>query len=299
MPSARRQRLPDQQIRSEQPGLVMKEKKRIFIVVKTYPSISKKHIELVCTAGVLEDGSWIRLYPIPFRRLETFQKYPKYTWIEVEVERNTGDFRPESYRPDISTLRVEEKPKEVDWNERRKVVFKNKKVYADLGELIEKSKNDGLSLAIFKPNKILDFKIEPTEREWDAETLAYFEQESRQLNLFLSPEKIKEQFKVVKKVPYKFSYRLEDITGKESTMMISDWEIGALYFKCLRDANGDEEVALSKVREKYYDEFLKKDLHLFLGTTKEYHNVAPNPFIIIGVFYPPEKLQMDLPLPNL
>jgi hypothetical protein len=272
----------------------MKEKKRIFIVVKTYPSISKKHKELVCTAGVLEDGSWIRLYPVPFRMLEAFKKYTKYTWIEVDVERNTSDFRLESYRPDISTLRVEEKPKKVDWNERRKIVFKNKKVYTDLQELIDKAKNDGLSLAIFKPSKILDFKNEPTEREWDADTLAYFEQESRQLDLFLPPEIIKKQFKVGQKVPYKFSYRLKDITGKESTMMISDWEIGALYFNCLKRVNGDEQAALSKVREKYFDEFLEKDLYLFLGTTKEYHNVAPNPFIIIGTFYPPKEQQMDL-----
>lgn len=76
--------------------------------------------------------------------------------------------------------------------------------------------------------------------------------------------------------------------------MISDWEIGALYFNCLKRVNGDEQAALSKVREKYFDEFLEKDLYLFLGTTKEYHNVAPNPFIIIGTFYPPKEQQMDL-----
>jgi len=56
------------------------EKKRIYIVVKTYPTISKEYAELVCTAGILEDGSWIRLYPMPFRKLEEYQKYPKYSW---------------------------------------------------------------------------------------------------------------------------------------------------------------------------------------------------------------------------
>lgn len=63
------------------------ENKRIFIVVKTYPTISKKYSELVCTAGILEDGSWIRLYPITFRKLDIEQKYPKYTWISVRVEK--------------------------------------------------------------------------------------------------------------------------------------------------------------------------------------------------------------------
>jgi hypothetical protein len=85
---------------------MMPEKKRVYILVKTYPTISEKYSELVCTAGVLEDGSWIRLYPMPFRLLDDEQKYPKYTWVDVEVERNTSDFRPESYRPNTSTMKV-------------------------------------------------------------------------------------------------------------------------------------------------------------------------------------------------
>lgn len=46
------------------------ERKRIFILVKTYPTISATYGELVCTAGILEDGTWIRLYPVPFRLLK-------------------------------------------------------------------------------------------------------------------------------------------------------------------------------------------------------------------------------------
>ena len=41
------------------------------------------------------------------------------------------------------------------------------------------------------------------------------------------------------------------------------------------------------VKKKYYDDFAKtKDLYFFLGTTRQFHNVAPNPFIIIGTFHP-------------
>jgi hypothetical protein len=90
---------------------MMLEKKRIYILVKTYPTISEKYSELVCTAGVLEDGSWIRLYPMPFRLLNDDQKYPKYTWVEVNAERSTSDFRSESYRPDISTMVSSQNPK--------------------------------------------------------------------------------------------------------------------------------------------------------------------------------------------
>jgi hypothetical protein len=42
---------------------------KVLITVKTYPLPSNKYQELVCTAGVLEDGRWIRIYPIPFRSL--------------------------------------------------------------------------------------------------------------------------------------------------------------------------------------------------------------------------------------
>ncbi len=74
-------------------------------------------------------------------------------------------------------------------------------------------------------------------------------------------------------------------------MMIEDWEIGALYWNCLAQAEGDEVAANELVRQRYESEFLKKDLYLFVGTTKANHIKAPNPFIIIGVFYPPLTLQ--------
>ncbi len=75
--------------------------------------------------------------------------------------------------------------------------------------------------------------------------------------------------------------------------MIEDWEIGALYWNCLRSSNGDETIALEKVKEQFESNFVKnKDLHLFLGTTREWHTRrAKNPFVIIGVFYPKKELQ--------
>jgi hypothetical protein len=124
-------------------------------------------------------------------------------------------------------------------------------------------------------------------REWDAKKLASLQNQSRQVHLFKTIEEIEEEFRVVRKVPYKFSYRFEDDAGKQSTMMVEDWEVGMLYMNCLRRANNDEAIAVQKVREKYLDSFFKRDVHFFLGTTKQYHNVAPNPFIIVGVFYPP------------
>ncbi len=83
----------------------MAERKSVLITVKTYPQPSETYKELVCTAGVLEDGSFIRLYPIDFRYQPYWNWYKKYEWIEVEIEKNPDDPRKESYRPNLETIR--------------------------------------------------------------------------------------------------------------------------------------------------------------------------------------------------
>ena len=57
---------------------------------------------------------------------------------------------------------------------------------------------------------------------------------------------------------------------------------------------GDEAVAVRKVKKKYAEEFLSRDLHFFLGTTQEFHFRAPNPWVIVGVFPIPHETQKSL-----
>jgi hypothetical protein len=115
------------------------------------------------------------------------------------------------------------------------------------------------------------------------------------MNLFKDEAALAEELKVVRKLPYKFSYRFKDIEGKESKLMIEDWEIGALYWNCLRSSQGNEAEAIDKVKTKYWDEFVvskRFSPSLILGTTLEHHNKkAPNPFVIISVLAPPLELQ--------
>lgn len=269
-------------------------KTKVLITVKTYPSISKKYEELVCTAGFLENGSWIRIYPIQFRKKSYSEQYSKYDWIEIDLVKNTKDFRPESYRPishETSIVKIGEIPPDGDtWAERRKIVLKN--VHHNITKLITEAKNKDIStsLAVFKPREILDFVYEKEkEREWSAEKLAQFQQ----LNLF---EKDRNNiFQVVKKLPYKFRYIFKDDKGKESKPMIEDWETGQLYWNCLRRHDGDEKKACEDVRKKYLDDFANtKDLHFFLGTTQAHHKRSRNPFVIIGTFHPKPITQLKL-----
>ncbi len=63
-------------------------KKKLLIVVKTYPTRSKKYEELVCTAVIDEDGKWYRIYPIPTKTLKEYEGLKKYTWIEADINKD-------------------------------------------------------------------------------------------------------------------------------------------------------------------------------------------------------------------
>lgn len=206
---------------------------KVLVTVKTYPTLSDKYDELVCTAGLREDGSWIRIYPVPFRKLDYQNRYQKWHWIELDLVKNKSDFRPESYKP-----------------------------YSIDSEL-----------------KIIANQA--------------------QGSLF-DVEETKSIFKVVKKIPYKFSYVFTTEDQIVRKLMIEDWELGALYWNCLNDAEGDEKIACQKVKEKYLDYmYYKRDLYFFMGTTFKFHNVSPNPFLIIGAFYPPKEDTKKIIQPQL
>ncbi len=272
-------------------------RKKVLITVTTYPLPSRSHDELVCTAGVLEDGSWIRIYPVPLSFLVDLKKggkvnQVKYSWVELDLQRRIDDFRPESYSPvnyDFKDLRTGKRiGTETNWTLRKELCLKN--VYTNKAKLINDSKEPkNVSLAAFKPAKILGLDIEEDTPEWKDEWIEI----RKQGDLFATVKPIE---KIIPKLPYKFYYRFTDDTGKESKLMIEDWEIGALYWNCLRKAKENKSIALQKVREQYEDNFIKnKDIHLFLGTTKEWHRRrATNPFVIIGIFYPKREIQLGL-----
>jgi len=277
---------------------------KVLLTVTTYPLPSRSYDELVCTAGILEDGSWIRIYPIPLSFLFDLKKSGKvnnvkYTWVELELNKRSDDFRPESHSPkhyDFRDVAIHEPRLNTDsnWLRRKEVCLKN--VYTNFAQLIEDSKAPkNKSLATFKPTDIIGFEWEEDEREWKDEWVEI----RKQTDLFA--EGSVDPQKMIPKVPYKFFYKFTDETGKPRRLMIEDWEIGQLYWNCLRMAkeNGAEDektaeaIALQKVKQRYFDNFVaNNEIYLFVGTTKEWHTRRSlNPFVIIGVFYPLKEIQ--------
>jgi hypothetical protein len=272
-------------------------RERVLITVKTYPTLSRKYGETVCTAGVRADGSWIRIYPVPFRRLEEEEQYKKFDWIETDFIRGRSDPRPETRHPaDLAKmLPTGHMGTEDNWRERRELLLKKTKVHDRLEPLLAGAKENRLSLAVFKPAKIRGFIWEDDDREWNQSKVAEMREQTKQSQMF-AEDAWRQTFNIIPKLPYAFSYQIEDAVGKKSTMQVLDWECGQLYWNCLR-RHRDEAVALEKVKAKYLDEFGKRDLHFFLGTTQQLHGFAPNPWVIVGVFAPPHQHQLDLNMP--
>ena len=274
-------------------------KEKVLVTVMTYPALSNKHFETVCTAGFREDGSWIRIFPIPYRLLlgrDESKRYHKWQWIEVDLEQNlVHDKRRESYHiRDINSLKLllPLDKKRPNWDLRLNWIFKNKKIYKSMSELLEDTKRDNTSLAVLKPLQITDVvykkedmskfeeKLRCNENKYKAELL--------QMKLFEDENEMSETFRFAEKVPYKFSYVFTTEDGKQRTLMIEDWETGMLYRKVFQQYM-DEKIACQKVKEKYM-KMAKEDIYLFLGTSFEWHmKNAPDPYMIIGVFAPPKK----------
>lgn len=163
-----------------------------------------------------------------------------------------------------------------------------------MNDLIKLAKAEKVwkSLATIKPKEIIKFEIEPDERDWKPQ----IKEGLQQLRLFEQPSSgDKRQLQVVSKLPYKYYYHfITEGDARPRRMLIEDWEIGQLYWNCLASTEGDEIAANELVHQKFTTEFFQKDLHLFVGTTKANHIKAPNPFVIIGVFYPPHTHQPSL-----
>lgn len=280
---------------------------KVLVSVMTYPTLSETHFETVCTAGFLEDGSWVRIFPVPHRlmKLQEENAYCKWQWIEVDlIHRPERDDRPESFRiKDIDTL----KPGSIistaknGWHQRWEYVKKNKRIYTNMSELIDLAKDNKLSLAVLKPKQIETVVCEKYTSEEQAkfqkklsELQAKYKAGLLQTSLWDDTNHLNEHFKFAEKIPYKFSYKFMTDDGKWRTLMIEDWEIVELYRKCVNTGDS-EEVACKKVRDKYMNLVRRCDVHLFLGTTYKWQKMnGANPFVIIGVFYPPKGVTQQL-----
>ena len=238
-----------------------------------------KYRKTVCTAGVLLDDSekpmqWIRIYPIRYRYLDSEQRYPRWSIISAEIEKNPKDHREESFRINDESIQIIRKIDTANnWEERKKLILPLHLQFSS----IEDIKTQGRSLGIIKPKIIRKYYHKQDTREWS------LRQQSVQDQLDLFEPSVK-----LEKIPYKFYYSFVSQNDTNHKFSIIDWEIQELYRRCRNSSTESnqqdrEQEALEKVRQKLEDNFLKtKDLYFIVGNQKRF----PKSFMIIGLFYP-------------
>jgi hypothetical protein len=152
------------------------ETKCVFVTVKTYPNPAKKGIEVSCTGGITQEGSWIRLFPVPFRYLDDDKQFPRYAWIDVSV-RKASDARPESYNLNVDSIRIVAKVN--TWPARKDLIFPLKRhCLCCIKQEQEEGAGSAPTLGIFKPAEIQRFSLEPTDPAWTAAQQAILSQQT-------------------------------------------------------------------------------------------------------------------------
>lgn len=245
----------------------MAAKERILTTLRTYPVISQKHIETVCTGGINDNGEWRRLYPVPLRYLEDKKQYKTFDILEVQLEPGK-DTRPESRFPVIASMRVTSSLK--GWAERRRWVEPT--AFNSLHEM----EAAGRSLAPVRVKKVLEFIANPVSADW---TPAQSEN-LRQGNLFI-------ERKPLQKIPFDFRFHWIDGAGKEYNSHAIAWEFGETWRKY--KMSYPDPVAV--MRDKWMNDLCspKRDLLFFMGNDNRFRDQ----FYLCGIFGPPKPKVSD------
>jgi hypothetical protein len=256
----------------------------VVVTVKAYPTVSERYGESVCVAGIRTDVTphvQVRLFPVGHRDLPAVQRFAKWQTIELEAQRVSTDTRPESFLPILPTITLGRTiGTQNAWAERRALIAPF--VLPGMcgpGGVRERSKSDGLSLAVIKPREVRGLEITPAAG-WSDGQRGIVGQGRIELDDLVerSPESLEE-------LPYKFRYRYlcraAGCTGHRQSIL--DWEIGEAY-RSWRDRYGEDEV-LERVRQRWYGELVspQKDPYFLVGNAHQH----PTAFMVLGVVWPP------------
>lgn len=256
--------------------MTMVERKRVLITVKTYPHPSGKTIESVCTAGITDNGEWIRLYPIPHRYLSGDSKFEIFDWIEVDVSKRPAykDRRPESYSPDSDSIKIiKHLDSKKDAATRYKYISSMEK--QSLEKLIELHDTSGVSLGVIKPKTMIGLSLEKDSFDWTEEQ----KNKLNQTSLFDSQEGVQP----LRKVPYKIkcSFTCDDPECKGHNLMLSSWEYNWTLLKILDECGQSKEIAEKELQKRWMKSFENRIGYLILGTVNSKERYGGT-FILIG-----------------
>jgi len=257
---------------------------RVLIWGKTYPELSKKYVETVCTGGVREDGSPIRLYPVPLRYLEGSKQYSLYDWVEVPVEKSRSDPRRESFKVQSDKIRLVGHIETRDnWRARREIIFRDRGWQFDsVSALKESQRQNGCSMGIVTPGAIESVRLEPKPSGEAAEYKQKWTDLQAQKDFFHPQYKELEYLPNRIKLKWRCLGACAECARSPHDMTVLDWGLLEL---ARRDGWSSAVDRLQAITNQG-----SHDFKLFMGNFRLHlHN-----FGVIGLWYPKLGAQLDL-----
>ncbi len=220
-----------------------------------------------------------------FRLIEEGQKFKKWQWIEVRIEKANKDHRIESHKLFVDTITCGEViDTKKEWDARWPWIEKLP-TFTSFDDIEASRAETALSLALIRPKKILALEIvEAKNTDWTDEEREKLLRYETQGQLFSDTE-IKKITKTLRKVPFDFYYRYACDTpdGEKSFKhKIVDWEAGALFWTCRERHGADWEKPF---RAKLAVELISRDLRFLMGNQHRFQDQ----WLIISLIYPPQR----------
>jgi hypothetical protein len=258
---------------------------KILILAKTYPSPSAQYVETSCVAGINEHGAMRRLYPVPFRLVEEGQKFKKWQWINVRVEKAKKDHRPESHKIFIDTISLGDRlDTKRDWADRWRWI-ETMPTYSNFDDVESDQARDGISLCLIRPKQVLGLEItKARSTDWSDDERDKLLKYEMQGQLFSDAE-VKKITNVLRKIPWDFYYQyLCETPDGEQVLKhkIVDWEAGQLYWNCQKSHGDGWEKPF---RAKLENDLMSKNLMFMLGNQHRFRDQ----WLIISLIYPPKQ----------
>ncbi len=254
----------------------------LMVNCKTYPSVSTKYIETVCTGGVQPNGDFVRLYPIPYRFMNSNEKYRRWEVVRVHAYRDDRDTRPESWHFEPgSTIQS------IDYisTDGRRWDWMKKAVHESTTAMEAKGLTNGC--VEIEP---IDFYWEPDEKEWTPAQFNVIQQGM----LFATANEMKS---LAERIPwqYRLKYR-ERSTGIEGDRKVLQWSLYQGFRRERKDASSDEFALLAvaeRVRKRLFDP--ARTVFAILGT----HSLSRNWMISAIYDLPTEVIKNERKRPML
>ncbi|MEU4679842.1 hypothetical protein [Micromonospora sp. NPDC023737] len=251
---------------------------QLLITVKAAPNPSEKYGETVCVAGLRTDvlrPTWVRLYPINFRHLDSDEAFRKYDIVSVDAKPARQDQRRESWKPIMERI---QKERHLDgWRSRQPLL--DPAIEDSMCRLNRDAQEraDAQSLALVRPKEVRALKVTP-HPGWTADEQRKIEAYASQPDLFSGRSRSPLQ---APRYRAAYHYRCHERGCNGHKQHVIDWELVALQ----RRLAGHSDAALKEALEaKFLGEMCSpnRDVAFYVGNQAKRVHV----FSVLGVYWP-------------